>query len=136
VDGGGELVAGDVGHNVEEKEEETDVAWDLGHNLEEEEEEVTDGPLGPAVVGKAMEGDGDAIVWAALLGTAGPAGPSVVDKVCVCVCTCPPVLRGGVLITQYESPNLTPDDIPSIPWAHSTTPPDTLGDLARRVSNY
>ena len=74
------MVAGDVGHNVEEEEEVTDVAGDLGCNMEEEEE-VTDGPLGPAVVGKAVESDRDATVLAVLPDTDGPSGPSVVDKV-------------------------------------------------------
>ena len=63
IDGGSEVVAGDVGHNVEE------------------EEEVTDGPLGPSVVDKVVEGDEDATVLAVLPDTGGPSGPSVVDKV-------------------------------------------------------
>jgi hypothetical protein len=29
-------------------------------------------------------------------------------NVCVCVCTCPPVSRGSVSITRYQSLNLTP----------------------------
>ena len=45
----------------------------------------------------------------------------------VCVCTCPPVSRGSVLITRYQSLNLSPNDIPSIPWARSTTPLDPRG---------
>jgi hypothetical protein len=69
-----------MGHNMEEGEEETDIAGDLDHNVEEEEE-VTDGPLEPAVVGKAVEGEGDATLLAVLPDTAGPAGRSVVDKV-------------------------------------------------------
>jgi hypothetical protein len=55
--------------------------------------------------------------------------------ICVCVCTCSPVSGGSVSITRYQSLNLTPDDIPSIPWARCTTPPDPRGGLARRVSN-
>ena len=32
----------------------------------------------------------------------------VKESVCVCVCTCPPVSRGSVSITRYQSLNLTP----------------------------
>ena len=81
VDGGGELVAG-VGHNMEEEEEEKDVAGGLGHNVEEEKE-VTDGPLGSAgssVVDEVLGGDGDIAVPAVLPDTDGPSGPSVVDE--------------------------------------------------------
>jgi hypothetical protein len=81
VDGGGELVAG-VGHNVEEEEEEKDVAGGLGHNMEEEKE-VTDRPLwsaGSSVVDDVVGGDGDTAVPAVLPDTDGPSGPSVVDK--------------------------------------------------------
>jgi hypothetical protein len=38
------------------------------------------------------------------------------EKDDVCECTCPPVSRGSVLITRFQSLNLSPDDIPSIPW--------------------
>ncbi len=48
------------------------------------------------------------------------------------MCTCPPVSRGSVSITRYQSLNLTPDDIPSIPWARSTTPPDPPGGFGEK----
>ena len=75
------MVAG-VGHNMEEEEEEKDIAGDLGNNIEEEKE-VTDRPLGPArssVVDKVVGGDGDTAVPAVLPDSDGPSGPSAVDE--------------------------------------------------------
>ncbi len=48
------------------------------------------------------------------------------------MCTYPLVSRGNVSITRYQSLNLTPDDIPSIPWARSTTPPDPRGGFGKK----
>jgi hypothetical protein len=55
--------------------------------------------------------------------------PSPRSSTGVCVCACPPVSRGSVSIARYQSLNLTPDDIPSIPWTRNTTPPDPTGGL-------
>ena len=51
----------------------------------------------------------------------------------MCLCTCPPVSRGSVLIMRYQSLKIfLPDDIPSIPWARSTTPPDPPGGFGEK----
>ncbi len=44
------------------------------------------------------------------------------SAVCVCVCSCPPVMRGILLIMRWQALVPPPNDIPSIPWSPVVLP--------------
>jgi hypothetical protein len=39
------------------------------------------------------------------------------NKLCVCVCACPPVMRGDTVKHVLTSTSSPPNDVPSIPWS-------------------